>query len=107
MIPATRRFLVTRATTTATRARPALLVHTGSSSQYRRLYCTTAATSEIQEELTELPYFPDEPLRPSIRTHVPGPASKAVVKRLGQYQDTRSVFFVAGIDRCFIKEKPD
>jgi 4-aminobutyrate aminotransferase/(S)-3-amino-2-methylpropionate transaminase len=31
-----------------------------------------------------------------MKTAVPGPQSKAILNRLNQYQDTRSVFFVAG-----------
>jgi 4-aminobutyrate aminotransferase/(S)-3-amino-2-methylpropionate transaminase len=42
------------------------------------------------------PFFPDEPTQPAMKTAVPGPQSKAILNRLNQYQDTRSVFFVAG-----------
>lgn len=42
------------------------------------------------------PFFPDEPTQPAMKTPVPGPQSKAILNRLDQYQDTRSVFFVAG-----------
>lgn len=41
-------------------------------------------------------FFPDEPTQPKIVTAVPGPASKKIMSRLNQYQDTRSIFFVAG-----------
>lgn len=42
------------------------------------------------------PYFPDEPKQPSMKTAVPGPQSKAIIQHLDKYQDTRSVFFIAG-----------
>lgn len=41
-------------------------------------------------------FFPDEPSQPKIVTSIPGPSSKKIMARLNQYQDTRSVFFVAG-----------
>lgn len=41
-------------------------------------------------------FFPDEPSQPKIVTSIPGPSSKKIMSRLNQYQDTRSVFFVAG-----------
>ncbi|GAA5796204.1 hypothetical protein HPULCUR_001574 [Helicostylum pulchrum] len=40
-------------------------------------------------------FFPDEPSRPKVVTTIPGPASKKIMARLNQYQDTRSIFFVA------------
>ncbi|KAG2212294.1 hypothetical protein INT47_001653 [Mucor saturninus] len=40
-------------------------------------------------------FFPDEPSHPSVTTAIPGPASQKIMSRLNQYQDTRSVFFVA------------
>ncbi|KAI8099174.1 4-aminobutyrate aminotransferase [Halteromyces radiatus] len=45
------------------------------------------------------PFFPDEPTQPSMKTAVPGPQSKAIQQRLTQYQDTRSVFFVADFEK--------
>lgn len=41
-------------------------------------------------------FFPDEPSQPYVSTAIPGPASQKIMSRLNQYQDTRSVFFVAG-----------
>lgn len=41
-------------------------------------------------------YFPDEPSQPTIKTPIPGPRSKEIMSQLNQYQDTRSVFFIAG-----------
>jgi 4-aminobutyrate aminotransferase/(S)-3-amino-2-methylpropionate transaminase len=41
-------------------------------------------------------FFPDEPSQPKIVTTIPGPSSKKIMSKLNQYQDTRSVFFVAG-----------
>lgn len=40
-------------------------------------------------------FFPDEPSQPKIVTSIPGPSSKKIMSKLNQYQDTRSVFFVA------------
>ncbi|OAD69213.1 hypothetical protein PHYBLDRAFT_188385 [Phycomyces blakesleeanus NRRL 1555(-)] len=40
-------------------------------------------------------FFPDEPKGPSMKTSVPGPASKAIMDRMNKFQDTRSVFFIA------------
>ncbi|CEG76627.1 Putative 4-aminobutyrate aminotransferase [Rhizopus microsporus] len=40
-------------------------------------------------------YFPDEPSQPTIKTPIPGPKSKEIISQLNQYQDTRSVFFIA------------
>jgi 4-aminobutyrate aminotransferase/(S)-3-amino-2-methylpropionate transaminase len=41
-------------------------------------------------------FFPDEPKQPIVKTSIPGPKSKEIMSRLNQYQDTRSIFFVAG-----------
>lgn len=66
----------------------------------RRRYFVTSATSEAVQDTTSqsshIPFFPDEPSGPYMRTPVPGPESKRIMERLNQYQDTRSVFFIAG-----------
>jgi 4-aminobutyrate aminotransferase/(S)-3-amino-2-methylpropionate transaminase len=41
-------------------------------------------------------FFPDEPAKPNMVSTVPGPKSKQIMNQLNKYQDTRSVFFVAG-----------
>ncbi|RUS30108.1 4-aminobutyrate transaminase gata [Jimgerdemannia flammicorona] len=40
-------------------------------------------------------YFKDEPVTPTVRTVLPGPNTKEILARLDQYQDTRSIVFVA------------
>lgn len=65
-----------------------------------RCYASAAAASRVVDSSafagSHTPYFPDEPLGPSMLTNVPGPESKRIIQKLDQYQDTRSVFFVAG-----------
>ncbi|CAO3651757.1 unnamed protein product [Cunninghamella echinulata] len=46
-----------------------------------------------------VPYFPDEPKQPSMKTAVPGPQSKFIIQHLNKYQDTRSVFFIADFEK--------
>lgn len=46
-------------------------------------------------------FFPDEPSQPNVITTIPGPASKKIMARLSQYQDTRSIFFIAGKELSF------
>lgn len=59
-----------------------------------RYLATVAATSPAQEAIKA--FFPDEPAQPKVMTSIPGPTSKKILSKLNQYQDTRSVFFVAG-----------
>jgi 4-aminobutyrate aminotransferase/(S)-3-amino-2-methylpropionate transaminase len=61
----------------------------------RHRFLATVATSPSQET-TVTSFFPDEPSKPHVITAVPGPASKRIMAKLNQHQDTRSVFFVAG-----------
>lgn len=60
-----------------------------------RRFLATVATSPSQEAAVAS-FFPDEPSKPHVTTAIPGPASKKIMSKLNQYQDTRSVFFVAG-----------
>lgn len=66
-----------------------------------RCYASAAASRVVDSSSfaggNHTPYFPDEPMGPSMLTNVPGPESKRIIQRLDQYQDTRSVFFVAGL----------
>lgn len=67
-----------------------------------RCYASAAASRVVDSSSSfaggnHTPYFPDEPMGPSMLTNVPGPESKRIIQRLDQYQDTRSVFFVAGL----------
>lgn len=50
---------------------------------------------QVRTLATVKPFFPDEPIQPTIKTPIPGPKSKEIIARLNQYQDTRSIFFVA------------
>lgn len=54
---------------------------------------------QVRTLATVKPFFPDEPIQPTIKTPIPGPKSKEIIARLNQYQDTRSIFFVAGIKK--------
>jgi hypothetical protein len=63
-------------------------------------FLATVATPT--QEAVKSSFFPDEPSQPKIVTAIPGPASKKIMSRLNQYQDTRSVFFVAGKSKFFI-----
>jgi 4-aminobutyrate aminotransferase/(S)-3-amino-2-methylpropionate transaminase len=60
-----------------------------------RRFLATIATSPVQEAAVAS-FFPDEPSMPQVITSIPGPASKRIMSKLNQYQDTRSIFFVAG-----------
>ncbi|KAJ8662047.1 4-aminobutyrate aminotransferase [Lichtheimia ornata] len=69
-----------------------------------RCYASAAASRVVDSSSSfaggnHTPYFPDEPMGPSMLTNVPGPESKRIIQRLDQYQDTRSVFFVADFAR--------
>ena len=50
----------------------------------------------VRSLATAKSFFPDEPKQPIVKTSIPGPKSKEIMSRLNQYQDTRSIFFVAG-----------
>ena len=65
-----------------------------SSAAKKRYYATAQAIEETPG--SDAPFFPNEPSGPFMKTTVPGPESKKIMKRLDNYQDTRSVFFVAG-----------
>ncbi|KAG0950591.1 hypothetical protein G6F57_001213 [Rhizopus arrhizus] len=49
----------------------------------------------VRSLATAKSFFPDEPKQPIVKTSIPGPKSKEIMSRLNQYQDTRSIFFVA------------
>ncbi|ORX46335.1 4-aminobutyrate aminotransferase [Hesseltinella vesiculosa] len=59
------------------------------------IHRTLATTSDKYPS----PYFPDEPRQPQVHSAVPGPKSLSAMKHLDQYQDTRSVFFVADFEK--------
>lgn len=71
----------------------------------RRRAFASPAVSSADLDAPE-PYFPDEPRRPHMVTSVPGPETKKMLDRLDKYQDTRSVFFVAGTvgDICLVSK---
>ncbi|KAI7907629.1 4-aminobutyrate aminotransferase [Cokeromyces recurvatus] len=49
--------------------------------------------------LTNTSFFSDEPSRPHVITPIPGPKSKEIISKLNQYQDTRSIFFIADFSK--------
>ncbi|CEP16195.1 hypothetical protein [Parasitella parasitica] len=51
--------------------------------------------ASVASPVKEAAFFPDEPAKPHVVTAIPGPESKKIMSKLDQYQDTRSVFFVA------------
>lgn len=61
----------------------------------QRVRYLASVASPVKEAATSA-FFPDEPTKPNVVTAIPGPASKKIMSRLDKYQDTRSVFFVAG-----------
>lgn len=61
----------------------------------QRVRYLASVASPVKEAATAA-FFPDEPTKPHVVTAIPGPASKKIMSRLNQYQDTRSIFFVAG-----------
>lgn len=60
-------------------------------------FLATVANTQQKDQVEVPSFFPDEPSTPSMVTAVPGPKSKQIMSKLNQYQDTRSVFFVAGM----------
>jgi hypothetical protein len=67
-----------------------------------RLLATAVGNGRVGTHAGEKSFFPDEPEGPSVKTAIPGPASKDIMSRLDQYQDTRSVFYIAGMNRYSI-----
>lgn len=61
-----------------------------------RSFATTsaAASGSVVDKI-----FPNEPKQPVVKTAIPGPASKALLKELDQLQDTRSVLFSQDLDK--------
>lgn len=56
----------------------------------------TAATAAIPiSQAVDLPYFPDEPHAPIVRTSIPGPKSKEAILKLDKVFDTRSLNMMA------------
>lgn len=64
----------------------------------QRAYSSAAAAMKAPESSSEEPYFPDEPAGPTIKTPIPGPKTKAVIKELDEVFDTRSVNMLANYD---------
>lgn len=56
----------------------------------------TVATSVNRAAAPSPSLIPGEPAGPNVKTSIPGPTSKKIMERLNQYQDARSIFFVAG-----------
>ena len=60
------------------------------------------ATAELAEQTAvEQPFFPDEPVRPHIRTAIPGPMSKKAIEDLNKVFDTRSLNMMANYQNSF------
>lgn len=66
----------------------------------RRAVLARPTATRVRYLATVNPFFPDEPSKPNMVTSVPGPKSKQIMSQLNQYQDTRSIFFVAGNVYC-------
>lgn len=45
--------------------------------------------------LQQLPFFPDEPREPIVRTEIPGPKGREAIKELDQVFETRSLNMMA------------
>lgn len=64
-----------------------------------RTLATAVGSGRVGTHANEKSFFPDEPQQPQVKTAIPGPSSKEIMQRLNQYQDTRSVFYIAGKNR--------
>ncbi|KAK5702921.1 4-aminobutyrate transaminase [Elasticomyces elasticus] len=63
---------------------------------------TAAAMQQSSHsEMSEQPYFPDEPARPIVRTQIPGPESKKAIAALDKVFDTRSLNMMANYQNSF------
>lgn len=60
-----------------------------------------AALKSNVADAVEQPYFPDEPLAPTIRTEIPGPKSKEAIIALDKVFDTRSLNMMANYQNSF------
>jgi 4-aminobutyrate aminotransferase / (S)-3-amino-2-methylpropionate transaminase len=70
-------------------------------SQIPRAYSSAgaAAVSKLPENTGEEPFFPDEPTGPIVKTQIPGPKSKEIIKDLDKVFDTRSLNMVANYQK--------
>ena len=60
------------------------------------------ATPQLAEQThSELPFFPDEPFKPHMRTTIPGPESKKAIEGLDKIFDTRSLNMMANYQNSF------
>ncbi|KAG2182926.1 hypothetical protein INT44_005907 [Umbelopsis vinacea] len=78
-----------------TLSRQGHLFRTALAYQPVRTLATAVGKARVGAHTNEKSFFPDEPESPSVKTAIPGPASKEIMSRLDQYQDTRSVFYIA------------
>jgi hypothetical protein len=80
-------------------SRQGQLFRTALAYQPVRSLATAVSGGRVGKHASEKSFFPDEPEGPAVKTAIPGPASKKIISRLDNYQDTRSVFYIAGMSR--------
>jgi len=68
-------------------------------SQFRSYSVATAVKSSLSS--SEQPFFQDEPSGPTVKTAIPGPESKKLIKELDTVFDTRSLNMVANYEKSF------
>lgn len=60
------------------------------------------ATAQVTKQtVSEQPFFPDEPVKPHMRTAFPGPESKKAIEDLDKVFDTRSLNMMANYQNSF------
>ena len=60
------------------------------------------ANAQVAEDMRyELPFFPDEPFKPHMRTAIPGPESKNAIEDLHRVFDTRSLNMMVNYQNSF------
>jgi 4-aminobutyrate aminotransferase/(S)-3-amino-2-methylpropionate transaminase len=82
---------------TAARLRP---LTTRLTPKLQRSYGATAA-AKTSGSAGELPFFPDEPAGPIIKTAIPGPESQKAIAELDKVFDTRSLNMLANYQKSF------
>lgn len=78
-------------------SRQGQLFRTALAYQPVRSLATAIGGGRVGTHASEKSFFPDEPKAPAVKTAIPGPESKEIMNRLDKYQDTRSVFYIAGM----------
>ena len=96
----------------AARFRPALrqsrVIRTpAQSTQWSRPLATATAMPKVAEyadQMTDydsVPFFPEEPTKPTVSTSIPGPISTQAIKDLDKVFDTRSLNMIANYNASF------